>query len=218
MEKNTDFIYVAANTINDVLEDGTKVTLFGLCYTGSNRIMLSWRDKDNHEYNDFLENHDNEFIFKILSKIDNHIGRYSFEIFTIDIETLCCKESIYCSECFYNSLGTTISVGENAISIYRMGFSKPTLFELKVWDKLKEDYVYEEFYLKGIKVKDFEELSAEHFLDIELKDDETDFGGISFIGETLRNFLDEVDLPYTSSLKDVNQALIECGIKQILVF
>ena len=50
---------------------------------------------------------------------------------------------------------------------------------------------------------------------IELKDDSTDFGGISYAGETLDNFMEECNIPYGTSLTNVNDNLIECGIQPI---
>ena len=49
-----------------------------------------------------------------------------------------------------------------------------------------------------------------------LKDDNTTNGGVSFKGETLRNFLDETGISYNASMKEINNALIECGIKPII--
>ena len=53
------------------------------------------------------------------------------------------------------------------------------------------------------------------FRNIYLEDDDTETGGISFIGETLDNFLDEVEMPYDSHLEEINRALSECGIKPV---
>lgn len=55
------------------------------------------------------------------------------------------------------------------------------------------------------------------FLDVILKDDQTETGGVAFVGETLKDFIDSVmlKLNYTSSLEKVNAALLECGIKPI---
>lgn len=50
---------------------------------------------------------------------------------------------------------------------------------------------------------------------VELEDDETKFGGISCIGETLEHFMREVNLPFGTSLKKVNDTLVENGIKPI---
>lgn len=44
---------------------------------------------------------------------------------------------------------------------------------------------------------------------ITLWDDATETGGISYIGETLDNFMAEAGVPFCSSLKRVNEALVE---------
>lgn len=59
-----------------------------------------------------------------------------------------------------------------------------------------------------------EELRRE-FRNIYLEDDATETGGISFIGETLDNFLDEIEMPYDSPLEEINKALSECGIMPV---
>ena len=48
-----------------------------------------------------------------------------------------------------------------------------------------------------------------------LKDDETETGGISFVGETLADFIEEVDMPFGIDLSYYNTALKECGIMRI---
>jgi hypothetical protein len=50
---------------------------------------------------------------------------------------------------------------------------------------------------------------------IELRDDDTETGGVSFRGETLADFIEETDLGYGRSLDEVNKALKECGIMPI---
>lgn len=50
---------------------------------------------------------------------------------------------------------------------------------------------------------------------ITLRDDATETGGISYIGETLDNFMAEAEVPFGSSLKRVNEALVECGIEPL---
>lgn len=64
--------------------------------------------------------------------------------------------------------------------------------------------------------------NKEKLLNTVLEDDATNRGGTSFVGETLADFLSEVgkeeEIPYTFSdqwLKDVNEMLIECGIKPL---
>jgi len=48
-----------------------------------------------------------------------------------------------------------------------------------------------------------------------LEDDETDFGGISFIGETLLDFMLSVHMPFTSTKEEIDKALKECGIRPL---
>lgn len=51
----------------------------------------------------------------------------------------------------------------------------------------------------------------------ELKDDfSVDFGGISYVGETLMEFMLEAGLPIgEASREEINSALVECGIMEI---
>lgn len=53
-------------------------------------------------------------------------------------------------------------------------------------------------------------------LDQILVDDATSNGGVEYPGETLREFLESVDLPLDTPLEKINEALIECGIEPIL--
>ncbi|WP_305752670.1 hypothetical protein [Mammaliicoccus sciuri] len=52
-------------------------------------------------------------------------------------------------------------------------------------------------------------------LNIELKDDSTKYGGISFQSETLREFLQEVNMNFDVSLEVVNNVLEDNGILPI---
>lgn len=55
-----------------------------------------------------------------------------------------------------------------------------------------------------------------YILDIELEDDDTEYGGIAFLGETVRDFLDafdDEDRPH--DIDELNKTLVECGIKPI---
>lgn len=54
--------------------------------------------------------------------------------------------------------------------------------------------------------------TAQDFLDYELEDDATDFGGKSFSNETLRDFLEETETPFDTPMNEVNKILIQCGI------
>src|SRR5699024_10047129 len=65
------------------------------------------------------------------------------------------------------------------------------------------------YNLKGlIKMK-----KLNNVLNTVLEDDNTTNGGVSFKGETLKNFLDETGIDYNASMEEINNALVECGIK-----
>ena len=52
---------------------------------------------------------------------------------------------------------------------------------------------------------------------IVLEDDDTPTGGVAFQGETLEDFLEELaDSDDIRTIKDVNKALVECGIKPVM--
>lgn len=57
-------------------------------------------------------------------------------------------------------------------------------------------------------------MEIKDFLDYKLKDDNTEFGGISYIGETLRDFVAEVEI---YDIDDINKILKECGIEPIII-
>ena len=57
-------------------------------------------------------------------------------------------------------------------------------------------------------------MEVKDFLDYKLKDDNTEFVGISYIGETLGDFIAEVGI---SNIDDINKALKECGIEPIVI-
>ena len=58
-------------------------------------------------------------------------------------------------------------------------------------------------------------LTKSIYAQILLEDDETLTGGVAFQGETLEDFLEALDCQTIQTIKDVNKALIECGIKPI---
>lgn len=64
-------------------------------------------------------------------------------------------------------------------------------------------------------------LTKSIYAQISLEDDDTSTGGVAFQGETLEDFLEELandgDCQTIQTIKDVNQALIECGIKPITI-
>ena len=72
------------------------------------------------------------------------------------------------------------------------------------------DYVIE-------RLEDCLNVEVLELLDVELEDDETVEGGISFMGETLRDFMFELNIPYNISLEDLNKELKDCGIKPLKV-
>ena len=53
------------------------------------------------------------------------------------------------------------------------------------------------------------------YLVYELEDDNTEYGGIDFIGETVRDFLEYAELSIFDTVEDLNIILKECGIKPI---
>lgn len=53
------------------------------------------------------------------------------------------------------------------------------------------------------------------FLTYVLEDDTTEFGGTSFDGETLNDFLSSVGMSPDAPMDEINESLIECGIKPI---
>ena len=50
---------------------------------------------------------------------------------------------------------------------------------------------------------------------ITLEDDGTEQGGISFVGMTLADFIDETGLGYGKAIHNYNEKLAECGIQPI---
>ena len=48
-----------------------------------------------------------------------------------------------------------------------------------------------------------------------LEDDESEYGGIAFMGETLLDFLLSIPMSLTSTKEEINKALSECGIREI---
>lgn len=58
-------------------------------------------------------------------------------------------------------------------------------------------------------------MRVEDLLDYELKDNSSYYGGVSYMGETVKDFLDETGLPYDITIDELNNALDECGIERI---
>lgn len=59
------------------------------------------------------------------------------------------------------------------------------------------------------------EILGDDYAKIILQDDNTPYGGTAFEDETLGEFMDEVGIKPTDSMKKLNQALKDCGIKTL---
>lgn len=59
------------------------------------------------------------------------------------------------------------------------------------------------------------DITAEKYLNVELEDDVTPYGGKSFMGETLKDFLLEIGAPLDSPMYKVNYWLKDCGLMPI---
>lgn len=57
--------------------------------------------------------------------------------------------------------------------------------------------------------------TAENYLNVELEDDDTLYGGKAFIGETLKDFLLGIGAPLDSPMYKVNKMLKDCGLMSI---
>jgi hypothetical protein len=60
-------------------------------------------------------------------------------------------------------------------------------------------------------------ITKEQFNDIILEDDNSPFGGVSYQGQTLADFLEEVNMDNVTDINVINNALSECGIKPIKI-
>lgn len=61
----------------------------------------------------------------------------------------------------------------------------------------------------------YDEWLNNEFAEIKLEDNEKPTGGISYQGETLAEFLEEIGMSVYNSLREINRALHICGIKKI---
>lgn len=59
------------------------------------------------------------------------------------------------------------------------------------------------------------ETLGDDYAKIILQDNDTPYGGTAFEDETLGEFMDEVGIKPTDSMKKLNQALKDCGIKTL---
>lgn len=58
-------------------------------------------------------------------------------------------------------------------------------------------------------------MKIRYFMDYKLEDDETLNGGVSFVGETVADFIDEMEISEDEDIEVLNKALYEAGIKPI---
>ena len=54
-----------------------------------------------------------------------------------------------------------------------------------------------------------------NYREIILQDDDTPYGGTAYIDETLGEFMDSIGLEGTQSMKQLNIAVKDCGIKTL---
>ena len=54
----------------------------------------------------------------------------------------------------------------------------------------------------------------QRILNTELMDDKSDYGGIAYLGETVKDFIESVGIA-PSNINELNDALKECGIERI---
>lgn len=60
-----------------------------------------------------------------------------------------------------------------------------------------------------------EECLGNNYKKIILQDDDTPYGGTAYIDETVGEFMDSIGLKGTHSMKQLNMALKDCGIKTL---
>ena len=87
-------------------------------------------------------------------------------------------------------------------------------------DKIVELGLEDEFkktFAESKKCEAKETLSLEDVMDVKLEDDETENGGVSFDGETVRDFIADVsgDETKITTIDELNDALKQCGIKPV---
>lgn len=59
------------------------------------------------------------------------------------------------------------------------------------------------------------EYLGDNYEEIILQDDDTPYGGTAYVDETLGEFMDSIGLEGTDSMKQLNIALKDCGIKTL---
>lgn len=106
---------------------------------------------------------------------------------------------------YFHSHADVVVYAENEVEALNLAAEDGSVKEQINENLIETDHDVEEF---GIP-------TAKQFVDVVLEDDETDFGGVSFAGETLGDFLKETSLSANTNMDFVNLCLIKCGIKPI---
>lgn len=70
---------------------------------------------------------------------------------------------------------------------------------------------------EGVKtpITESDDLKVKDVLDVELQDDDTETGGVSFTGEKVKDIVDEFELDIEAPIDELNDVLREIGIKPI---
>lgn len=98
---------------------------------------------------------------------------------------------------------------ENLIEfIKELKHNREINIEKGLYNTINIDYVLE-------RLEDCVNMEVLELLDVELEDDESLYGGVSFAGETLRDFMLGLNIPFNISLEDLNRELQDCGIKPL---
>lgn len=95
-----------------------------------------------------------------------------------------------------------------AIGIERFTNNK-ILHQFETYDEIDEEVLCN--ILEAVKKNPIVVKMAHTYLE----DDESEYGGIAFMGETLLDFLLSIPMSLTSTKEEVNKALKECGIREI---
>jgi hypothetical protein len=97
-----------------------------------------------------------------------------------------------------------------AIGIERFTFTNnKILHQFETYDEIDEEVLCN--ILEAVKKNPIVVKMAHTYLE----DDESEYGGIAFMGETLLDFLLSIPMSLTSTKEEVNKALKECGIREI---
>lgn len=95
-----------------------------------------------------------------------------------------------------------------AIGIERFTNNK-ILHQFETYDEIDEEVLCN--ILEAVKKNPIVVKMAHTYLE----DDESEYGGIAFMGETLLDFLLSIPMSLTSTKEEINKALSECGIREI---